>query len=269
MRRRNTHWRRVGSAHTGLIAGALAVASLIVVSAPTGYAETPNITNTADWQWTPGSIVSIFVSNGTAAHPDAGLLIGNGFSYDATSCTGVAACNGGRAGLLIGTAGNGFNGGSGGNAGLFGTGGAGGAGTAGGSGGPGGAGGLFAGNGGAGGAGDRDRRGQWRSRRGWRSRRRCLTDLPRRRGRGRRCRGICGSGGQRDHRQCGRQRTARWPRRRRRQRQHALRCGRQRRRRRSRRCGRQRGKGRGCSPCRRRRGPGSIGRRRRQWRYRR
>ena len=74
--------------------------------------------------WQPGQlvagVVSIFVSDGTAAHPNAGLLVGNGYSFDALSCTGSAVCNGGRAGLLLGNGGAGWNGGSGGDAGLIG-----------------------------------------------------------------------------------------------------------------------------------------------------
>src|SRR5581483_6649891 len=90
--------------------------------------------------------IAIFISNGTAAHPSAGLLIGNGFSYDASTCTGGQACNGGSAGLF-GNGGDGVNGGNGGGAGLFGgNGGAGGAGAAG-------VAGVNNGDGGAGGGG--------------------------------------------------------------------------------------------------------------------
>ncbi|WP_167100681.1 hypothetical protein [Mycobacterium sp. DL592] len=96
--------------------------------------------------------IAIFIGNGTATHPDAGLLIGNGFSYDATSCTGGVACNGGNAGLL-GNGGNGYNGGAGGDGGLFGNGGNGGTGLAGQAGGTGGRGGVFSGSGGRGGNG--------------------------------------------------------------------------------------------------------------------
>ncbi len=93
-----------------------------------------------------------FIGNGTADHPDAGFLIGNGFSYDATTCAGQTVCNGGDGGVL-GNGGNGYNGGTGGAAGWFGQGGNGGDGYAGQSGGAGGRGGLFIGNGGRGGAG--------------------------------------------------------------------------------------------------------------------
>jgi uncharacterized repeat protein (TIGR03803 family) len=101
--------------------------------------------------WTPGSVLSIFVSNGTAAHPNAGLLVGNGFSYDATTCP-TGSCNGGNGGLL-GSGGNGYNGGDGGSAGWVGNGGNGGAAITVSNGGNGGAGGMFLGNGGDGGDG--------------------------------------------------------------------------------------------------------------------
>lgn len=91
--------------------------------------------------------------DGTAYHPNGGILAGNGFSYDATTCPGATACAGGRGGLLAGNGGNGWNGGNGGSAGWFGTGGNGGAGVPGEDGGIGGRGGLFAGSGGKGGAG--------------------------------------------------------------------------------------------------------------------
>jgi hypothetical protein len=68
--------------------------------------------------------------DGTAAHPNAGLLGGNGYSWTATSCNTGKACNGGNPGLLYGIGGNGFNGGNGGNGGLWGNGGAGGNGIA-------------------------------------------------------------------------------------------------------------------------------------------
>jgi len=98
----------------------------------------------------PASLPWLF-GDGTAEHPDGGLLYGNGFSWDALSCGGTTACNGGNAGLFGGSGGNGFNGGNGGAAGLFGRGGNGGDGVAGGSGGRGGAGGKIAGDGGEGG----------------------------------------------------------------------------------------------------------------------
>lgn len=91
--------------------------------------------------------------NGTAEHPDGGILLGSGFSWDSSSCTAGAACVGGNAGLLGGNGGNGFNGGNGGAAGWIGMGGDGGAGIPGGHGGSGGTGGLFLGSGGNGGAG--------------------------------------------------------------------------------------------------------------------
>ncbi|MEI8084269.1 MAG: hypothetical protein WCI74_20700, partial [Actinomycetes bacterium] len=93
--------------------------------------------------WTPGSILRIFVGNGTADNPNAGILLGNGYDYTsyAGACTS-GACKGGNGGL-IGNGGSGYAGGNGGAAGWFGTGGAGGAGLSTGvAGGRGGAGGL-------------------------------------------------------------------------------------------------------------------------------
>ena len=79
------------------------------------------------------------------------MLFGDGFSWDALSCSGTAVCHGGKAGLLGGNAGHGFNGGNGGAAGLFGRGGNGGDGLPGGNGGNGGNGGKISGDGGDGG----------------------------------------------------------------------------------------------------------------------
>ena len=87
--------------------------------------------------------IRFFIGDGTATNPDAGLLVGDGFSYDASTCVGTAACDGGRGGFLFGNGGSGWNGGSGGSAGLFGNGGNGGAGVPG----------VFAGFGGLGGRG--------------------------------------------------------------------------------------------------------------------
>lgn len=91
--------------------------------------------------------------DGTAENPNAGLLFGNGFSWEADTCNGTTACHGGNAGFFGGSGGNGWNGGNGGSAGLFGRGGNGGAGVPGGDGGNGGAGGTFFGVGGRGGDG--------------------------------------------------------------------------------------------------------------------
>ena len=90
--------------------------------------------------------------NGTSDHPDAGILIGNGYSYNADNCAGQTICNGGKAGLF-GNGGHAYNGGNGGAAGWFGNGGRGGDGLPGQDGGNGGAGGLFTGSGGEGGKG--------------------------------------------------------------------------------------------------------------------
>ncbi|MGV0806291.1 hypothetical protein [Mycolicibacterium setense] len=98
-------------------------------------------------------LIGMFVGDGTAENPNAGLLIGKGYSYGTAAGDCASSCDGGRGGLLMGQGGNGFGGGSGGSVGLIGNGGAGGAGTAEHlNGGVGGTGGIF-GNGGAGGAG--------------------------------------------------------------------------------------------------------------------
>lgn len=116
--------------------------------------------------WSPGDLISLFISNGTADRPNAGLLAGNGYNFTSGSCTDTAGCNGGNGGLLIGNGGAGFSGGNGGRAGWFGNGGDGGAGldavyiagartsaaTAGGRGGNT----WFLGNGGSGGSGGAD-----------------------------------------------------------------------------------------------------------------
>ena len=122
--------------------------------------------------WKPGTVASVFISNGTAGHPDGGVLIGNGYSWTAETCPS-GSCAGGKAGL-VGNGGAGFNGGRGGNALFVGSGGNGGAGggtgylglagnggnggdsTAGGNGGNGGTGGgsdIYGGTGGTGGSG--------------------------------------------------------------------------------------------------------------------
>ena len=78
----------------------------------------------------PVNILRMFVGDGTADNPNAGILFGNGYSYTAYAgaCT-TGACNGGNAGL-IGNGGDGFAGGNGGSGGLFfGNGGVGGAGV--------------------------------------------------------------------------------------------------------------------------------------------
>ena len=98
--------------------------------------------------------MGIFVSNGTLSHPNAGILVGNGFSYDAITCATGVTCDGGRAGFLYGNGGNGWNSGNGGFAGLIGNGGRGGDAIRGSAdkGGNGGSAGFFFGNGGDGGA---------------------------------------------------------------------------------------------------------------------
>jgi hypothetical protein len=100
-----------------------------------------------------GNIVGIFFGNGTAASPNGGIIVGNGYSWTADTCNQGTACTGGSGGIF-GSGGSGYNGGNGGSAGWFGKGGSGGAAlTAGGTGGNGGAGGLLLGSGGDGGTG--------------------------------------------------------------------------------------------------------------------
>jgi hypothetical protein len=103
--------------------------------------------------WQPGSVLRVFVGNGTAENPNAGILLGNGYTYTgyAGACTS-GSCDGGTGGF-IGNGGNGYNGGNGGAAGAFGSGGAGGDGITAVAGGTGGRGGLIVGDGGQGGAG--------------------------------------------------------------------------------------------------------------------
>lgn len=124
-------------------------------SAPAVRGAARAVAPTAPAQTAAGgrSILSVLIGDGTAQQPDGGIFGGNGFSYDADTCPGDTACNGGTGGLLWGSGGNGWNGGTGGSAGWFGRGGAGGPGVIGARGGNGGTGGLFGGDGGQGGAG--------------------------------------------------------------------------------------------------------------------
>ena len=79
-----------------------------------------------------GDPLGFLFGNGTPDHPDAGLLIGDGYDFtendvDVTPyCVAGSPCNGGNAGLLFGNGGNGYDGGSGGSAYLYGLGGNGG-----------------------------------------------------------------------------------------------------------------------------------------------
>ncbi|MCV7067888.1 hypothetical protein H7H51_23295 [Mycolicibacterium farcinogenes] len=74
-------------------------------------------------------LIGMFVGDGTAENPNAGLLIGKGYSYGTVEGDCASSCDGGRGGMLFGQGGNGFGGGTGGSVGLIGNGGAGGAGT--------------------------------------------------------------------------------------------------------------------------------------------
>ncbi len=129
--------------------------SLPTVSLPpalTPPASTPApIAKAAASQQNP---LEFLFSDGTITHPDAGLLIGNGYnwvSYGGQCVSGP--CNGGNGGLLFGNGGNGFSGGDGGRSGFIGNGGN--AGAGGNGGGRGGNGGFIAGNGGNGADGGR------------------------------------------------------------------------------------------------------------------
>ena len=105
------------------VASAVAPAAVAGAFAQATAVGAPSASAAAVWQ--PGQILravyGIFVSNGTSGSLNAGLLVGNGYSYTAadTQCAGSFVCDGGRGGLLIGAGGNGYNGGNGGNAGLF------------------------------------------------------------------------------------------------------------------------------------------------------
>jgi len=83
-----------------------------------------NARASASANWHPGAVVGaiyyVFVHNGTAADPNAGLWFGNGYSYaDGGGCPTGAVCNGGNGGSLAGSGGDGYNSGNGGRAGLF------------------------------------------------------------------------------------------------------------------------------------------------------
>ncbi|MGI9163990.1 MAG: beta strand repeat-containing protein, partial [Mycobacterium sp.] len=147
----------LGRRETGGAAALGTAAEGVSTSEPVASANTVVANLTAAEPDPLSTIIRYFIGDGTADNPNAGILAGNGYSYTqyGGSCTS-GACDGGSAGLLWGTAGNGFNGGNGGAAGLFGTGGAGGDGLVGvndGAGGDGGRGGLLWGDGGEGGAG--------------------------------------------------------------------------------------------------------------------
>lgn len=51
--------------------------------------------------WQAGGVLGIFFGNGTAANPNGGILIGNGYCYTgyAGACTS-GACKGGNGGLI-------------------------------------------------------------------------------------------------------------------------------------------------------------------------
>lgn len=67
-----------------------------------------------------GDCMKQLFADGTAAHPNAGYLTGDGFSFTARTCPGATPCRGGDAGALTGNGGNGFNSGQGGRPGWYG-----------------------------------------------------------------------------------------------------------------------------------------------------
>ncbi len=145
-------WAAAAVARRQIGSSSGAVRPAAVPSSGEPIALTPSASARSASGWYPGKILGVFFSNGTAEHPNAGLLVGNGYSWTAETCP-AGACTGGNGGV-IGSGGTGFNGGNGGAAGWFGTGGGGGdAVDGGGSGGNGGRGGVLFGSGGAGGNG--------------------------------------------------------------------------------------------------------------------
>ena len=62
----------------------------------------------------------VLFRDGTAENPNAGILVGNGFSFDESTCPVDETCHGGNAGALRGSGGKGHHGGNGGSAGWFG-----------------------------------------------------------------------------------------------------------------------------------------------------
>lgn len=101
----------------------LTVTALSSVLAVTGAASPPaaaptarpSAVHSAQIELTQfSSIIGIFIGDGTAEHPDAGLLIGDGYSYipgvddlPGRVCADGKACDGGRGGFLLGNGGTG------------------------------------------------------------------------------------------------------------------------------------------------------------------
>lgn len=102
---------------SGLAAGSLLatpVQSLLsAATAPAPLVDShDDVTLAADTGGIIGSFIGLFIGNGTQASPNAGLLIGNGYSYSAvdnTYCATATSCNGGNGGLLVGNGGNGWS----------------------------------------------------------------------------------------------------------------------------------------------------------------
>ena len=111
--------RCTGTGPTGLN-GTAGTGSATPTLAPLGTAIWPPRIPTLPWKGGLLDFFTLLVSNGTAEHPDAGLLFGNGYSYTAADLSNpnsqcqAGSCNGGSGGWLIGNGGNGFGGGNGG-----------------------------------------------------------------------------------------------------------------------------------------------------------
>ena len=102
--------REFGTLVDGVIAAADSAQTGELVDSPLAAVGLSPVTSASPFDGIPiiGPLIGIFWSDGTADNPNAGLLFGNGFSYDASTCAGTTACNGGRGGLWFGSGGNGF-----------------------------------------------------------------------------------------------------------------------------------------------------------------
>jgi len=102
-----------------MIVSPMGAPSALTTAAPAPLVQSQQVELTAGFT----DLITFFVGDGTAANPNAGILVGNGYSYDtlAGGCP-TTTCNGGNAGLFLGNGGNGIGGGLGGNAGLLGLG---------------------------------------------------------------------------------------------------------------------------------------------------
>ena len=90
--------------------GAVAGAGMLTMTPP-GAPSVFATTQAAPVHTDNVELTGFFIGNGTQENPNAGLLIGTGYSYsssDDTYCTSHV-CNGGNAGLLFGNGGNGWS----------------------------------------------------------------------------------------------------------------------------------------------------------------